>query len=70
MDHDSQENEIIEVKIPGKILNITITKNDFGLADVLIKDLTKDEMVVLMDHICELFNVSDANFSIENKEED
>ena len=55
---EKEEPKIVDVRCPSKALDIDITKNEFGLADVTIKDLEEDDMLELIKNICLQFNVS------------
>ena len=48
-----KEDQITDVKIPSRILEVSITKNELGLADVEIKDLQENEMLDIIQYLCE-----------------
>lgn len=48
-----KEKQITDVKIPSKILAISIIKNELELFDVLIKDLNENEMLDHIQYLCE-----------------
>lgn len=51
--NDEKEEQITDVKIPSRILEVSVTKNELGLADVEIKDLRENEMLDLIQYFCE-----------------
>lgn len=55
---EKEEPKIVDVRCPSKALDVDITKNEFGFADVTIKDLEEDDMLELIKNICLQFNVS------------
>lgn len=57
-DKEKEEPEVVDVRCPSKALDVSITKNEFGFADVTIKDLEEDDMLELIKNICLQFNVS------------
>lgn len=56
--NEKEEPEVVDVRCPSKALGVTITKNEFGLADVTIRDLEEDDMIEMLKNICLQFNVS------------
>ena len=50
---EQKEGQITDVKIPSRILEVSVTKNELGLADVLIKDLKENEMLDIIQYLCE-----------------
>lgn len=50
---EQKEEQISDVKIPSRIIEVSVTKNELGLADVLIKDLQENEISDLIQYLCE-----------------
>ena len=61
-----EEPKVTDVKIPSRILEISITKNDLGLADVEIKDLQENEMLDIIQYLCE-YTGTEAIFDKDGK---
>ncbi len=57
-DKEKEEPKVVDVRCPSKALDVTITKNEFGFADVTIRDLEEDDMIEMLKNICLQFNVS------------
>ena len=55
---EKEEPKIVDVRCPSKALDVDITKNEFGFADVTVKDLGEEDMLELIKNICLQFNVS------------
>lgn len=55
---EKEEPKVVDVRCPSKALDVSITKNEFGFADVTIKDLEEDDMIEMLKNICLQFNVS------------
>ena len=64
--NDEKEDQITDVKIPSRILEVSVTKNELGLADVLIKDLQENEMLDLIQYLCE-YTGTEAIFDKDGK---
>jgi hypothetical protein len=62
----SSEEQITDVKIPSRILEVSITKNELELADVLIKDLQENEMLDIIQYLCE-YTGTEAIFDKDGK---
>lgn len=52
-DKEKEEPKIVDVKIPSRILEVSIAKNELGLADIEIKDLKENEMLDIIQYLCE-----------------
>ena len=61
-----KEDQITDVKIPSRILEVSITKNELGLADVEIKDLQENEMLDIIQYLCE-YTGTEAIFDKDGK---
>lgn len=61
-----KDEQITDVKIPSRILEVSITKNELGLADVLIKDLKENEMLDIIQYLCE-YTGTEAIFDKDGK---
>lgn len=57
-DKEKEEPEVVDVRCPSKAVDVSVTKNEFGLSDVTIKDLKEDDMIELIKNICLQFDVS------------
>lgn len=57
-DKEKEEPEVVDVRCPSKAVDVSVTKNEFGLSDVTIKDLKEDDMIKLLTNICLQFDVS------------
>lgn len=57
-DKEKEEPKIVDVRCPSKALDVSVTKNEFGLSDVTIRDLEEDDMLELIINICLQFNAS------------
>jgi hypothetical protein len=64
--NEEKEERITDVKIPSRILEVSVTKNELGLADVEIKDLRENEMLDLIQYICE-YTGTEAIFDKDGK---
>lgn len=64
--NEEKEDQITDVKIPSRILEVSVTKNELGLADVLIKDLQENEMLDLIQYLCE-YTGTEAIFDKDGK---
>ena len=64
--NEEKEDQITDVKIPSRILEVSITKNELGLADVLIKDLKENEMLDIIQYLCE-YTGTEAIFDKDGK---
>jgi hypothetical protein len=64
--HEQKEEQITDVKIPSRILEVSVTKNELGLADVLIKDLKENEMLDIIQYLCE-YTGTEAIFDKDGK---
>jgi hypothetical protein len=64
--NEEKEERITDVKIPSRILEVSVTKNELGLADVEIKDLQENEMLDLIQYICE-YTGTEAIFDKDGK---
>lgn len=65
-DEEKEEPKVTDVKIPSRILEVSVTKNEPGLADVLIKDLQENEMLDLIQYLCE-YTGTEAIFDKDGK---
>lgn len=63
---EEKEEQITDVKIPSRILEVSITKNELELADVLIKDLQENEMLDFVQYLCE-YTGTEAIFDKDGK---
>lgn len=63
---EQKDEQITDVKIPSRILEVSITKNELGLADVLIKDLKENEMLDIIQYLCE-YTGTEAIFDKDGK---
>jgi hypothetical protein len=63
---EQKEERITDVKIPSRILEVSVTKNELGLADVLIKDLKENEMLDIIQYLCE-YTGTEAIFDKDGK---
>jgi hypothetical protein len=63
---EKEEPKVTDVKIPSRILEVSITKNELGLADVLIKDLKENEMLDIIQYLCE-YTGTEAIFDKDGK---
>ena len=61
-----KEKQITDVKIPSRILEVSVTKNELGLADVEIKDLQENEMLDIVQYLCE-YTGTEAIFDKDGK---
>jgi hypothetical protein len=48
-----KEDQITDVKIPSRIIEISVTKNTSGLFDVALNDIEEKEMLDFIQHFCE-----------------
>ena len=64
--NNEKEEQITDVKIPSRILEVSVTKNELGLADVEIKDLRENEMLDLIQYFCE-YTGTDVIFDKDGK---
>ncbi len=64
--NEEKEEQITDVKIPSRILEVSIAKNELGLADVLIKDLKENEMLDIIQYLCE-YTGTEAIFDKDGK---
>lgn len=55
---NKEKKEIVDVRCPSKAVDVSVTKNEFGLSDVTIKDLKEEDMIKLLTNICLQFDVS------------
>ena len=63
---EKEEPKVTDVKIPSRILEVSVTKNELGLADVEIKDLKENEMFDLIQYLCE-YTGTEAIFDRDGK---
>lgn len=63
---EKEEPKVTDVKIPSRILEVSITKNELGLAGVLIKDLKENEMLDIIQYLCE-YTGTEAIFDKDGK---
>lgn len=57
-DKEKEEPKIVDIRCPSKALDVSVTKNEFGLSDVTVRDLEEDDMIKLLTNICLQFNAS------------
>lgn len=50
---EKEEPKVTDVKIPSRILEISVTKNTSGLFDVRLNDIEESEMLDFIQHFCE-----------------
>lgn len=50
---EQKEDQITDVKIPSRIIEISVTKNTSGLVDVTLNDIEESEMLDFIQHFCE-----------------
>lgn len=63
---EKEESKVTDVKIPSRILEVSVTKNELGLADILIKDLKENEMLDIIQYLCE-YTGTEAIFDKDGK---
>lgn len=64
--NNEKERKVTDVKIPSRILEVSVTKNELGLADILIKDLKENEMLDIIQYLCE-YTGTEAIFDKDGK---
>lgn len=63
---EQKDEQITDVKIPSRIIEISVTKNTSGLVDVALNDIEESEMLDFIQHFCE-YTGAEAIFDKDGK---